>query len=607
MNMNKIANILVLLLLISFILPTIAIKHVSGSTDNDTFSSDESTDNKAASAGESTHNNNAASSSGESTDKASSSSGESTDNNNAALSSGESTDNKASSSGESTDKASSSSGESTDNNNAALSSGESTDNKASSSGESTKSKDSSSGEFSDNKKDTTSSAGGSTENKTSSDDSTKDKDSSSGKSSDNNNVVDVSGESTKNNNNAGNTPQQNNSSDSTTSSSVSTSSNNTGSNVTGYISINTNTADFVNTILDIHNHERAVFKLPPLVWNETLAADAKDWAEYLAAGKASGKITHCVFVPGWEQIKSCTHHEGENIEWGTHSPTILALAQSAGAWVNEKPTGHYLQLVSKTTKSVGCGAATTTMKGVNYDNNTDILSCRYYPPGIDIAGCVENVPGCIARPPVSSTESAENNTLPSSESTNNNNTALSIKSTEINSNGKGQQQSSNTGNSTSSNESTANNNTENSNSDFIKTILDIHNRERTVVSVPPLVWNKTLAADAKTYAEHLIATGKFEHPSTEWVATHPMSPEGENLAARSPQSPTNLAQMAEGWVNEKNNYHGEPGDFNGVGHYTQMVWKGTTQVGCATASGDGRDILDCRYTPPGNYLGQKPY
>ncbi len=164
-----------------------------------------------------------------------------------------------------------------------------------------------------------------------------------------------------------------------------------------------------------------------------------------------------------------------------------------------------------------------------------------------------------------------------------------------------------TGIATSSNGSTSTNNAENASADFVKTILDIHNRERAAVSVTPLVWNNTLSDDAKTYAEHLIATGKFEHPSAEWVAAHPMSPEGENLAWRESHNPADLAQMAEGWVNEKKNYHGEPGDFNGVGHYTQMVWKGTTQVGCATASGNGQDILDCRYTPPGNYLGQKPY
>jgi pathogenesis-related protein 1 len=171
-------------------------------------------------------------------------------------------------------------------------------------------------------------------------------------------------------------------------------------------------------------------------------------------------------------------------------------------------------------------------------------------------------------------------------------------------------QSTNTGNASTANATgrpTVSTNTGNASADFVNTILQIHNRERAAVRVPDLVWSNKLAADAKTYAEYLATTGKFEHPSAEWVAAHPTGPEGENLAARSPQNPNELAQMAEGWVAEKNNYHGEPGDFNGVGHYTQMVWNTTKAVGCATASGGGRDILDCRYSPPGNYLGQKPY
>jgi Cysteine-rich secretory protein family len=63
------------------------------------------------------------------------------------------------------------------------------------------------------------------------------------------------------------------------------------------------------------------------------------------------------------------------------------------------------------------------------------------------------------------------------------------------------------------------------------------------------------------------------------------------------------------WVDEKKNYHGEPGDFNGVGHYTQMVWRNTTSVGCGTGSGSKLpySILVCRYYPPGNIFGQKPY
>jgi pathogenesis-related protein 1 len=171
-------------------------------------------------------------------------------------------------------------------------------------------------------------------------------------------------------------------------------------------------------------------------------------------------------------------------------------------------------------------------------------------------------------------------------------------------NGPTSQQSNSTGIAQQSNNTNAYGNTQ---ADFVNTILGIHNPERAAVGIPPLVWSDKLAADAKTYAEHLIATGVFSHPSAEWVAAHPTGPEGENLASRSPQNPNELAQMAEGWVAEKNNYHGEPGDFNGVGHYTQMVWNTTKAVGCATASGGGRDILDCRYSPPGNYLGEKPY
>ena len=99
------------------------------------------------------------------------------------------------------------------------------------------------------------------------------------------------------------------------------------------------------------------------------------------------------------------------------------------------------------------------------------------------------------------------------------------------------------------------NGTGNETANFVDTILGIHNRERAAVnasgSVPALVWSDKLAADAKTYAEHLIATGEFTHPSAEWVAAHPTGPEGENLAGRSPQNPNELAQMAEGWVAEK--------------------------------------------------------
>ncbi|HXT85154.1 MAG TPA: hypothetical protein VN704_12635 [Verrucomicrobiae bacterium] len=80
---------------------------------------------------------------------------------------------------------------------------------------------------------------------------------------------------------------------------------------------------------------------------------------------------------------------------------------------------------------------------------------------------------------VSSGDTIENNKAATTDdSTNNNNAVSSVGSTENNSNENTQQQS----------------------GDFVKTILDIHNRERAAVSVPPIVWNDILTADTKTYA-----------------------------------------------------------------------------------------------------------
>jgi pathogenesis-related protein 1 len=155
--------------------------------------------------------------------------------------------------------------------------------------------------------------------------------------------------------------------------------------------------------------------------------------------------------------------------------------------------------------------------------------------------------------------------------------------------------------------STASNNTGNTQRMDVNGILAVHNQERAAVGVPLLTWSDTLAASAQTWAEHLIAIGKIEHSTGQ--------PYGENLAWAGPPSAKTQPGLAESWADEKKNYvQGTPGDSS-AGHYTQMVWKDTKQVGCGFASGPsgpgaqygGTDVLVCQYTPPGNWNNQLPY
>jgi uncharacterized protein YkwD len=148
--------------------------------------------------------------------------------------------------------------------------------------------------------------------------------------------------------------------------------------------------------------------------------------------------------------------------------------------------------------------------------------------------------------------------------------------------------------------------------DLAKTILDEHNRERAAVSVPALVWSDKLAADATAWAEHLAQTLRgVEQLKPEHHAKD--ISEGENIAQRSDSrgpSAIPTADLVQGWISEKNGYNHAPFDFNrdyAHAHYTQMVWRTTTAVGCGTANAGDSVYLVCRYSPPGNYDGQNPY
>jgi hypothetical protein len=139
-------------------------------------------------------------------------------------------------------------------------------------------------------------------------------------------------------------------------------------------------------------------------------------------------------------------------------------------------------------------------------------------------------------------------------------------------------------------------------------LLAVHNAERTRLGLKPLVWSAKLAAHAKTWSQSLAVSDMMEHS-----AAAADGREGENLwfGTKDDYTPE---EMIGAFIDEKAMFKRgvfpdvtTTGRWEDVGHYTQLVWKDTREVGCAITSNPRRDVLVCRYTPMGNIVGQKVY
>jgi len=134
---------------------------------------------------------------------------------------------------------------------------------------------------------------------------------------------------------------------------------------------------------------------------------------------------------------------------------------------------------------------------------------------------------------------------------------------------------------------------------FARDVLAAHNAVRARVGVTPLAWSDRLAQRSQEWADTLLARRQFMH--------RPSSPYGENLfdIRGGVASPT---QVIGEWASEARDYDYISNVCRGVcGHYTQVVWSGTKEVGCGVARGGGREVWVCDYDPPGNWAGRRPY
>jgi uncharacterized protein YkwD len=136
-------------------------------------------------------------------------------------------------------------------------------------------------------------------------------------------------------------------------------------------------------------------------------------------------------------------------------------------------------------------------------------------------------------------------------------------------------------------------------------LLAYHNKLRADVGSPPLQWDPVLADHALGHARTIADTGQPVHSAR---AGRKAERENVSLGMRGLSNPLQLAQV---WGAEQRNFRAgvfpdisTTDDWSDAGHYSQMVWSETTEVGCGFARGRRADALVCRYLPPGNQDGE---
>ena len=152
-------------------------------------------------------------------------------------------------------------------------------------------------------------------------------------------------------------------------------------------------------------------------------------------------------------------------------------------------------------------------------------------------------------------------------------------------------------------------------------IITLHNAVRAKHQQKPLRWSNSLAQYAQQWVDNLASTqncemihrpnnggGKFQQQHGEnlfWASSLEQADGNNKLQA------VTVNDVVNAWAEEEQFYNYQKNQCQSgedCGHYTQMVWHESEQVGCAIAvCPDKSQIWACNYHPRGNYIGEWPY
>ncbi|XP_011688654.1 PREDICTED: uncharacterized protein LOC105450498 isoform X4 [Wasmannia auropunctata] len=301
--------------------------------------------------------------------------------------------------------------------------------------------------------------------------------------------------------------------------------------------------EFINVCLDTHNFYRSRHGVPPLRLSKQLCKTSQDWANILAA---RGRLEHRANID-----------YGENLYcmWSSNPKTIVGGEEPVNEWYAEEAqhqygkepttlkTGHFTQVIWRDSTELGVGMARNR-------NGEVYVVCNYNPAGNFLGSFTENV-----LPPVDAAKQTN---------------FTDLKQHYID-------------------EQT-----------WQQEALLVHNEYRRKHRAPDLRLNSELTAAAKAWANTLLNTNKLIPQSS--------SPYGENIYSMQCSDPklvVSAREVISKWYSEKKEHKFgiEPKVLNTC-HFTQIVWRNTTEMGIAMAKRDGTCVVVACYHPRGNIVGQ---
>lgn len=131
-------------------------------------------------------------------------------------------------------------------------------------------------------------------------------------------------------------------------------------------------------------------------------------------------------------------------------------------------------------------------------------------------------------------------------------------------------------------------------------MLEAHNEARDSLNLPELVWSTELEKSSLKWAKKLRRKNYclYKHSTGRNIENI-----GENIAWSKGYDLT-PRQVSKLWISEKKYFDFESRKcvetLDSCGHYTQIIWRDTKKVGCATVKCGDEQVWVCQYKPAGN-------